>query len=71
MSFTLGTTYVEFRMQQAGGDVIIAALEKDGFITWDEPGILFREKGMIDKFVAKYPVAAKIYRRKWTNGRYG
>ena len=51
----------EFRMQQAGGDVnLLAALEKDGFITWDEPGILFREKGMIDKFIAKYPVASKF-----------
>ena len=35
----------EFRMQQAGGDVnLLAALEKDGFITWDEPGILLEKK---------------------------
>ncbi|MBE3022372.1 thiosulfate reductase PhsA [Campylobacter sp. 7477a] len=51
----------EWRMQQVKGNVdLLAALEKDGYVTWKVPGILYREKGSVAKFVEKYPSAAQF-----------
>ncbi|WP_169784837.1 thiosulfate reductase PhsA [Campylobacter curvus] len=51
----------EWRMQQVKGNVeLLSALEKDGYVTWKVPGILFREKALVDKFVEKFPNAAQF-----------
>ncbi|MBR8462590.1 thiosulfate reductase PhsA [Campylobacter sp. faydin G-105] len=51
----------EWRMQQVKGNVeLLTALEKNGYITWKVPGILYREKGSVAKFVEKYPNAMQF-----------
>lgn len=51
----------EWRMAQAKGNVeLLAKLEKDGYVSYDVPGILYREKAMVDKFVARFPHAAQF-----------
>ncbi|QKF62664.1 putative thiosulfate/polysulfide reductase, molybdenum-binding subunit [Campylobacter mucosalis] len=50
----------EFRMAQAKGNVeFLAKLEKDGFVNYDVPGILFREKESVEKFVKRFPQTAQ------------
>ncbi|BCX79907.1 thiosulfate reductase PhsA [Campylobacter sp. 19-13652] len=51
----------QWRMAQAKGNVeLLAKLESDGYLTYDVPPLLFREKAMVDKFIARYPQAAKF-----------
>lgn len=51
----------EWRMHQAKGNVeFLAKLEKDGYVTYDVPGLLFREKSMVDKFVKHFEYAKKF-----------
>ncbi|MDL0089670.1 thiosulfate reductase PhsA [Campylobacter gastrosuis] len=50
----------EFRMAQAKGNVeLLAKLEKDGYVNYDVPGILFREKSSVEKFVKRFPQTAQ------------
>ncbi|AQW87300.1 putative thiosulfate/polysulfide reductase, molybdenum-binding subunit [Campylobacter pinnipediorum subsp. caledonicus] len=54
-------TIRDWRMQQVKGNVdLLATLEKDGYITWKVPGILYREKDSVDKFVKTFPYASKF-----------
>lgn len=51
----------EFRMQQAKGNVeFLSKLEKDGYVSYKVPSLLFRDKAMVEKFVQTYPEAAKF-----------
>ncbi|CAD7288583.1 thiosulfate reductase PhsA [Campylobacter suis] len=50
----------EWRIQQVKGNVeLLAKLEKDGYVSYDVPGILFRDKDTVAKFVKKYPQASQ------------
>ena len=50
----------EWRMQQAKGNVeFLAKLEKDGYVTYDVPGLLYRDKGTVEKFVKRFPQTAQ------------
>ncbi|MGH1600488.1 thiosulfate reductase PhsA [Campylobacter majalis] len=51
----------EFRMGQAKGNVeFLAKLEKDGFVSYDVPGLLYREKDLVEKFVKRFPQTASL-----------
>lgn len=51
----------EWRMLQAKGNVeLLAKLERDGWVTYDVPGILYREKDLVAKFVKRFPKAAEF-----------
>lgn len=58
-------TVAEFRMAQAKGNAeLIAALEKDGYVSWKVPKVYYREAKLISKFVEKYPSAASFVDEK-------
>ncbi|MCR4942367.1 MAG: thiosulfate reductase PhsA [Campylobacter sp.] len=51
----------DWRMLQAKGNVeLLAKLERDGWVTYDVPGILFHEKDSVAKFVKRFPKAAEF-----------
>lgn len=54
-------TMDEWRMKQVKGNAeLLAALVKDGYVTWKVPGILLREKDSVKGLVKKYPSASQF-----------